>query len=297
MKQARTISFLNMKGGVGKTSLIVNVAACLASLKQRVLVIDFDTQANASIWLMRLDRWNALSPYPEKFLLQPFVDTACGLPELVQKDVVSEGDGPSLLPGLDLIPSSFDLMDLEHDVPLPPEGSHHRRFWRLLQPLLPEYDFILFDCPPSFSYATRCALFASREILVPANPDALSIIGFNLMISKLEKFRQKVEAERREEGAPTCEIAALALNAVKQGTRIDVPVERLDASLKRFQQKGQVPKSARILSERVRHSVSIGRSVLLGKPAVLMPREESNEGMVRDYLALARAIQQLKTTA
>src|SRR4051812_5857745 len=55
---ARKICFINYKGGVGKTSLIVNTAAALAKLGQRVLLCDFDTQSNASIWLLRLDRWN-----------------------------------------------------------------------------------------------------------------------------------------------------------------------------------------------------------------------------------------------
>lgn len=58
---ARKISFLNYKGGVGKTSLIVNTAASLALKGSRVLLFDFDTQSNASIWLMRLERWNKLN--------------------------------------------------------------------------------------------------------------------------------------------------------------------------------------------------------------------------------------------
>ncbi len=58
---ARKIAFLNYKGGVGKTSLIVNLAACLAKAGQRVLLFDFDTQSNASIWLLRLERWNKIN--------------------------------------------------------------------------------------------------------------------------------------------------------------------------------------------------------------------------------------------
>jgi chromosome partitioning protein len=58
---ARKICFINYKGGVGKTSLIVNTAAALAKLGQRVLLCDFDTQSNASIWLLRLDRWNKIN--------------------------------------------------------------------------------------------------------------------------------------------------------------------------------------------------------------------------------------------
>ena len=58
---ARKIAFLNYKGGVGKTSLIVNIAASLARRGMRVLLMDFDTQSNASIWLMKLERWNKIN--------------------------------------------------------------------------------------------------------------------------------------------------------------------------------------------------------------------------------------------
>jgi len=58
---ARKISFINYKGGVGKTSLIVNTAAALAKMGKRVLLFDLDTQSNASIWLLKLDRWNKIN--------------------------------------------------------------------------------------------------------------------------------------------------------------------------------------------------------------------------------------------
>jgi len=60
-RMARKIAFINYKGGVGKTSLLVNVAAVLAQQGRRVLICDFDTQSNASIWLLRLDRWNRIN--------------------------------------------------------------------------------------------------------------------------------------------------------------------------------------------------------------------------------------------
>lgn len=62
---ARKISFINYKGGVGKTSLIVNTAAALAKMGKRVLLFDLDTQSNASIWLLKLDRWNKINATSE----------------------------------------------------------------------------------------------------------------------------------------------------------------------------------------------------------------------------------------
>ena len=72
---ARKISFINYKGGVGKTSLIVNTAACLAKLGKRVLLFDFDTQSNSSIWLLRLERWNKSMPMA-KAPFSPFLSLA-----------------------------------------------------------------------------------------------------------------------------------------------------------------------------------------------------------------------------
>ena len=69
---ARKISFLNYKGGVGKTSLIVNVAAALAKMGKRVLLFDLDTQSNASIWLLRLDRWNKINSSGEGSIFSVF---------------------------------------------------------------------------------------------------------------------------------------------------------------------------------------------------------------------------------
>ncbi|MEM9158199.1 MAG: AAA family ATPase, partial [Verrucomicrobiota bacterium] len=118
---ATKISFLNLKGGVGKTSLIVNVAACLAYMGRRVLVVDFDAQSNASIWLMRLDRWNILNRQPEKFILNLFQDENSSVSDMIQRNPVKGSDGEPLLNGLDLIPASFRLMDLEQELENPSE--------------------------------------------------------------------------------------------------------------------------------------------------------------------------------
>src|ERR1700677_2103458 len=106
---ARKISFLNCKGGVGKTSLAVNVAAALAKdEKQNVLLVDLDAQCNASIWLMGIPRWLPLDGMLNRTVCA-FFKTKSFLSDAVHESVLEYGN-PSrkLLPRLDLIPATYE---------------------------------------------------------------------------------------------------------------------------------------------------------------------------------------------
>ncbi len=112
---ARKISFLNCKGGVGKTSLAVNVAAALAKEeKQNVLLVDLDAQCNASIWLMGIPRWLPLDGMLNRTVCA-FFKTKCFLSGAVHKSVLEIGNPTrKALPRLDLIPAVYELLDLDH---------------------------------------------------------------------------------------------------------------------------------------------------------------------------------------
>src|SRR4051812_39775036 len=152
---ARKIAFINYKGGVGKTSLIVNTAACLAKQGKRVLLCDFDTQSNASIWLLKLDRWNKINLAGEGSIYSIFDPGKARLKDIIVKDAV-EGKtaGEKLLPGLDLAPTAFNLVDLENEFTGDPKRPAYVVFYEQLREVEANYDFILFDCPPNILRAS-----------------------------------------------------------------------------------------------------------------------------------------------
>src|SRR4249920_3712370 len=129
---ARKIAFLNYKGGVGKTSLIVNTAASLARRGMRVLLLDFDTQSNASIWLMRLERWNKINSTGTGSVYSIFDPGTARLKDCVIKDVVEGKEGEKLLPGLDLVPTTFNLVDLESEFSGDPKKPPYALFYEQL---------------------------------------------------------------------------------------------------------------------------------------------------------------------
>lgn len=286
----RKISFINYKGGVGKTSLVVNLAAQLAQQGKRVLLVDLDAQSNSSIWLMRLDRWNPLNTADTGHLFSIFDPGVCSLKDCIVKDVVRGKEGKALLPGLDLVPTTFTLVDLEHDF----ESADGRPAFAIFQEQLAEiengYDFILFDCPPNVLYAAQCGIFGSGEIYVPANPDALSLIGFTLLIGKLQQFNHICASFRVAGMQPIAQVKGVIFNAIKSNVDIDVPKMRMQFRINQFKNQGRVAKDARIFDTQVRDAIIVRRAVTLGLPVHLLGNPKGEESVKDDYANLAREL-------
>ena len=298
---ARKISFINYKGGVGKTSLIVNTAAALAKLGKRVLLCDFDTQSNASIWLLRLDRWNKINAAGEGSIYSIFDPGRAQVRDLVIKDVVEGKAGEKLLPGLDLVPTTFNLVDLENEFNGDPKRPHYRVFSEQLAALEPNYDFMLFDCPPNILRASQCGIFSSNEIYVPVNPDALSLIGFTLLVEKLYKFHQLSASFRTAAMGLPAQVQGLIFNSIKAGVDIEVPKMRLQLRLNQFRTAKRAGPKAKILETQIRDAMVVRRAVALGLPVALVGREATDAGpggdnVINDYRRLAGEIIQQAAT-
>jgi chromosome partitioning protein len=286
---ARKISFINYKGGVGKTSLVVNTAAGLAKLGQRVLLCDFDTQSNASIWLLRLDRWNKINVAGEGAIFSIFPPGRGVLRDLIVRDVVQDKQGLKVLPGLDLAPTTFNLVDLESEYEGDPRRPPYVIFQEQLAAVEDDYDFILFDCPPNILRASQCGVFASNEIYVPANPDALSLIGFTLLVEKLGKFHQLSASFRTAAMGAPAQVHGIIFNSIKTGVDIEVPKMRMQLRLNQFRAARRTAPTARIFDTQVRDAMVVRRAVTLGLPVMLVGSETmgTTDNIVTDYRNLA----------
>lgn len=158
-RPVRTIALMNQKGGVGKTTTTVNLAAAIARQGRPVLLVDLDPQAHATLHLGIQPQPTAGSVYD--LLLDPDADPA--------RSVVTAR------PNLDLIPSETDLAAAEFE--LSGEADKHNRLASALARLPGRYDFVLMDCPPSLGLLTLNGLAAAREVLIPMQAHFLALQG------------------------------------------------------------------------------------------------------------------------
>jgi chromosome partitioning protein len=160
---------VNQKGGCGKTTTTVNVAACLAFLGKKVLIVDMDSQAHSTLSLginpdeLQQSMFDVLDPDNQTILLR---DVAISIEE-----------------GLDLAPSQTVLSVIEQK--LSGVKGRERRLQLALAPLRDVYDFVLIDCPPSIGLLTFNALCAADEVLVPVEPSFLSVHGLKKLMETI----------------------------------------------------------------------------------------------------------------
>ncbi|HEX9550801.1 MAG TPA: AAA family ATPase [Candidatus Limnocylindrales bacterium] len=177
----RAFACANQKGGVGKTTTVVNLSSYLALAGDRVLIIDLDPQGNATSGLGG-DRSDAPSVY------EAIVDTTA-LETLIRSTAV---------PGLDLVPSSIALAGAE--VELAPLDQRERRLARLLAPIMDRYDHVFIDCPPSLGLLTVNALTAADGTLIPIQCEYYALEGLNQLIATINLVRDHLNPRLAVDG-------------------------------------------------------------------------------------------------
>jgi chromosome partitioning protein len=183
MTEARIIAIANQKGGVGKTTSAINLAACLGMAGHPTLLVDLDPQANATM---------GLGFTPDRVQNSIYHVLIDGVP-------LKEAVHPTDVPGLDLVPSDIALAGAE--VELASQDHRETLLRRGLQELKPKYHFILIDCPPSLGLINLNGLAAADTVLIPVQAEYYAMTGVALLLNTLALVQRELNPHLRVEAA------------------------------------------------------------------------------------------------
>jgi chromosome partitioning protein len=178
------LSSINLKGGVGKTTISVNFAAYCGSAGLRTLLIDLDPQTNATFSTMGVEAWqeHAAAHGTIADLLGARSHTSAEGKVKTASDVIYKG----VFQNVDLLPSHVDLYTVDLD--LGGSIARERKLEKALKPIEDNYDVIICDCPPNLTLPTQNAIAISTHFVVPVSLDFLSALGIGILLGRVDEL-------------------------------------------------------------------------------------------------------------
>lgn len=247
----KIISIANQKGGVGKTTSAINLAASLAAVEHSTLLIDIDPQSNTTSGL----------GIEAKTITNSIYEVMVGGIEAA--DAVCETE----LPFLEILPSHINLVGAE--IEMIDRDERERILEKAIGDLKDQYDFIIIDCPPSLGLLTINALTASHSVLIPVQCEYFALEGLGQLLNTIKIVRQHLNTE--------LEIEGVLLTMYDGRTRLSDQVA--DEVRKYFED--------RVFESIINRNVRLAEAPSFGKPALLY---DSTSVGAENYLALAREI-------